>query len=103
MRPLVADIGNVMTGANKDETGWVDIAAYAAKTLNKSGNVVFMTPSERAQLTNDQVEILAHSGRELIMVTDAVFGKYQMLLIHLRLYPMNIGRDTNTDLLSTKT
>lgn len=34
MRPLVADIGNVMTGANKDETGWVDIAAYAAKTLN---------------------------------------------------------------------
>lgn len=75
MRPLVADIGNVMAGANKDETGWVDIAAYAAKTLNKSGNVVFMTPSERAQLTNDQVEVLEHSGKELIMVTDAVFGK----------------------------
>ena len=64
-----------MTGSNKDETGWVDIAAYAAKTLNQSGNVVFMTPNERAQLTNDQVEVLERSGRELIMVTDAVYGK----------------------------
>lgn len=75
MKPLVADIGNIMTGSNKDETGWVDIASYAAKTLNQSGNVVFMTPYERAQLTNDQVEVLKHSGKELIMVTDAVFGK----------------------------
>lgn len=75
MRSLVSDIGNIMVGSNKDETGWVDIAAYAAKTLNKSGNVVFMTPSERAQLTNDQVEVLERSGRELIMVTDAVYGK----------------------------
>lgn len=75
MRLLVADIGNVLAGTNKDETGWVDIAAYAAKTLNKFGNVVFMTPSERVQLTNDQVEVLEHSRRELIMVTDAVFGK----------------------------
>ena len=75
MRPLVVDIGNVMAGTNKDETGWVDIAAYAAKTLNKFGNVVFMTPFERAQLTNDQVEVLEHSGKELIMVTDAVFRK----------------------------
>ena len=75
MWSLVTDIGNVMAGTNKDETGWVDIAAYAAKTLNKSGNVVFMTPSQRAQLTNDQVEVLDQSGRKLIMVTDAVFGK----------------------------
>ncbi len=75
MWPLVSDIGNIMTGTNKDETGWVDIASYSAKTLNQSRNVVFMTPSERAQLTNDQVEILEHSGRELVMVTDAVFGK----------------------------
>lgn len=75
MRLLAGDIGNVMTGTNKDETGWVDVASYAAGILNQEGNVVFMTPSERAQLTNDQVEVLKHSGKELIMVTDAVFGK----------------------------
>ena len=62
---------------NKDETGWVDIASYAAKTLNKSGNVVFMTPAERAMLTNRQVEILEQSGRRLVMVTDAVFRKIE--------------------------
>lgn len=74
---LVYDIGNVMKGENKDETGWVDIASYAAKTLNKSGNVVFMTPAERAMLTNRQVEILEQSGRRLVMVTDAVFRKIE--------------------------
>lgn len=77
MRPLVNDIGNVMLGTNKDETGWVDIASYAAKTLNQSGHVVCQPPSERARLTNDQVEILQQNGRELIMVTDAVFGKIE--------------------------
>ena len=75
MRPLVNDIGNVMLGRNRDETGWVDIASYAAKKLNQMGNVVFMTPIERSRLTNDQVEVLEQSGRELIMVTDAVYGK----------------------------
>ena len=75
MRLLADDIGNVMTGTNKDETGWVDVASYAAGILNQEGNVVFMTPSERAQLTNDQVEVLKQSEKELIMVTDAVFGK----------------------------
>lgn len=64
-----------MSGVNKDESGWVDIATYAAKTLNKSNNVVFMTPSQRADLTNQQVEILAESGKTLIMVTDNVYSK----------------------------
>lgn len=77
LRPLVSDIGNVMAGTNKDETSWVDIASYAAKTLNQTGNVVFMTPSERAQLTNEQVEVLKNSGKELTMVTDSVYGKIQ--------------------------
>ena len=87
MRPLVADINNVMAGTNKDETGWVDIASYAAKTLNESGNVVFMTPAERVQLTNQQVEILEQSGKELIMVTDSVFGKISDVVDTFKQFP----------------
>ena len=56
---LVNDLKNTMSGINKDESGWVDIATYAAKTLNKSNNVVFMTPSQRAGLT----WMLLKSGR----------------------------------------
>jgi len=36
---------------------------------------VFMTPSERASLTNEQVEILTDSGKKLVMVNDVVFSK----------------------------
>lgn len=73
--PLVNDLKNTMLGTNKDESGWVDIATYAAKTLDKSNNVVFMTPNQRANLTNQQVEILNGSGKTLIMVTENVYSK----------------------------
>lgn len=73
--PLVDDLENVMRGTNKDESGWVDVATYAAKTLNKRGKVVFMTPEQRSQLTNQQVEILKKSGKRLTMITDNVYGK----------------------------
>lgn len=75
--PLVDDLKNVMMGTNKDESSWVDIATYAAKKLNNDNNVVFMTPWQRANLTNQQVEILEHSGKKLIMVTDNVFDKIE--------------------------
>lgn len=74
---LVEDLQNRMSGTNKDETAWVDVASHAAKTLNKNGNVVFMTPMQRAELTNQQLEILEENGKRLIMVTDDVFGKIQ--------------------------
>ncbi len=73
--PLVDDLKNTMYGTSKDESGWVDIATYAAKTLNKNNNVVFMTPTQRANLTNQQAEILEESGKSLIMVTDNVYSK----------------------------
>lgn len=72
---LVNDLQNRMLGTNKDETAWVDVATHAAKTLNENGNVVFMTPLQRAGLTAQQVEILEQSGKKLVMVTDDVFGK----------------------------
>ena len=79
---LTDDLKNTMSGTNKDESGWVDVATYAAKTLNENGNVVFMTPSQRAELTNQEVEILKESGKTLTMVTDNVYSK--------------IGGDVNT-------
>lgn len=73
--PLVDDLQNRMMGTNKDETAWVDVATHAAKALNGNGNVVFMTPLQRDELTAQQVEILEQSGKKLVMVTDDVFGK----------------------------
>lgn len=72
---LVEDLENVMKGCNKDESGWVDVATYAAKTLDAKGSVVFMTPTQRASLTNQQVEVLEQSGKKLVMITDNVYSK----------------------------
>ena len=71
--PLVNDLQNIMSGTNCDESSWVD----AAKTLNKDDNVVFMTPAQRATMSNQQVEILEQSGKTLILVTDNVYGKIE--------------------------
>lgn len=64
-----------MLGTNKDEVSWTDISTYATKTLNTQGNVVFLTPYERAQLTNDEVEILQDSGKRVVLVTDSIKNK----------------------------
>lgn len=74
---LMDDLKNTMSGTNCVESGWVDIANYAAVTLNKSNNVVFMTPYKRANLTNKEVEILNQSEKTLIMVTDNVYSKIE--------------------------
>lgn len=73
--PLVDDLQLIMTGTNKDETSWVDVASYAANVLNKSGDFVFMTANQRSHLSNQQVEIFEESGKKLVIVTDAVFDK----------------------------
>ena len=73
--PLVDDIYNVMKGTNKDESGWVDVASHAVKILNSTGMVVFMTPWQRSELTNEQVEILIQSGKRLVQIPDNVFEK----------------------------
>ena len=73
--PLVDDLHRITMGLNKDETSWVDVASYAASVLNKSGDFVFMTATQRSNLSNQQVEIFKESGKRLVIVTDAVFGK----------------------------
>lgn len=75
LRPLIEDLEKVMTGKNHDESNWVDVAEYATKTLNESRNVVFMTPGQRASISNQEVEILTESRKELFMVNDSVFSK----------------------------
>lgn len=75
LSPLMNDLQNRVMGTNKDETAWVDVATHAAKILNENGDVVFMTPLQRAELTAQQVEILEGSGKKLVMVTDDVFKK----------------------------
>ena len=72
---LVNDLDNVMRGTNHDESNWGDIAAYAAKALNKNKDVVFMTPTERNNLSNQELEILKNSGKELVMITESVYTK----------------------------
>lgn len=75
--PLVNDLQNIMIGTNCDESSWVDVATHAAKTLSKDDTVVFMTPSQRADMSNQQVEILDQSGKTLVLVTDSVYGKIE--------------------------
>lgn len=72
---LVKDLYNVMYGTNKDESSWIDVSQYAAETLNKNNNIVFMTSYERSNLTNEEVEVLEESGKELMLVTDSLKEK----------------------------
>ena len=72
---LIEDLNKVMMGTNKDETLWTDVSVYAAKILNESDKVVFLTPFERNNLTNQQVEILQNSNKEIILITDALKEK----------------------------
>lgn len=74
---LVDDLKNILSGNNKDESRWVDIAVYAAKILSENENVVFMTPARRAALTNEGVEILNESGKKLIMIPDNIYSKIE--------------------------
>lgn len=73
---LVQDLENVMRGTNKDETGWVDVSTYAVRILNDKGDTVFLTPLQRSQMTNQEVEILNGSGKNIVLVTDNVFDKF---------------------------
>ena len=75
LNSLMDDLQNINRGTNRDESGWVDVASYAAETLDKTGKAVFMTPEQRSTMGNEQVEILNQSGKRLVMVNDRVFDK----------------------------
>ena len=51
------------------------MTSYATKILNEKGDFVFMTPEQRSNLTNLEVEILKKNGKQLILVPDTVMNK----------------------------
>lgn len=77
LNALVDDLQNINRGTNRDESGWVDVASYAAETLEKTGKVVFMTSEQRSTMGNRQVEILNQSGKRLVTVNDRVYDRVQ--------------------------
>jgi len=72
---LVNDLKSISLGTNRDESSWVDVSSYAAATLNKNENVVFVSPHQRANLTNKQVEILQQSGKSVVLVPDTIMER----------------------------
>ena len=72
---LMNDLSNIMLGTQKDESSWIDVSTYVAKKLNEESNIVFLTPYERASLTNEQVEILEESGKDIFLITDILKEK----------------------------
>lgn len=74
---LVDDLQNIMNGTNSDESSWVDVATHAAKTLSKDDTIVFMTPEERAAMSNQEVEILEQSEKKVVLVTNNVYDKIE--------------------------
>lgn len=75
LKRLVKDLNNLLRGTAKDESSWVDVTSYATKILNKKGDFVFMTPVQRSNLTNSEVEILKQNGKQLILIPDTVMNK----------------------------
>ena len=53
----------------------MDVTSDATKIPNERGDFVFMTPEQRSNLTNSEVEILKQNGKQLIPVPDMVMNK----------------------------
>ena len=75
LKRLIGDLNNLLRGTAKDESNWVDVTSYATKILNEKGGFIFMTPEQRSNLTNSEVEILKQNGKQLILVPDTVMNK----------------------------
>lgn len=75
LKMLVEDLNNLLKGTAKDESSWVDVTSYATKILNEKGGFIFMTPDQRNNLTNSEVEILKQNGKQLVLVPDTVMNK----------------------------
>ena len=75
LHSILKDLENIVKGANKDETSWIDIASYAAKEIAKNDNVIFMSPEERNNLSNQDVEILNNSDKNIIFIPNNIFDR----------------------------
>lgn len=87
---LVKDLMNFTSGSQKDESGWLDVAIYAAKTLDKTNKYMFVSAYE--PLDTNQREIAKTSGREIVLIPDNI---YQKLESHI--YTFNNAVDEYND------
>jgi len=73
-KKLVEDLKEYETGKMHDEVKWTDVSVQAAKLLNESEKVIFLTPNE---LTNapDVVEKAKDDGYKIVAVPDNVREK----------------------------
>jgi len=73
-KKLVEDLKEYKTGQMHDEVKWTDVSVQAAKLLNESEKVVFVTPSE-LENAPDVVEKAKDDGYEIVTVPDNVSEK----------------------------
>lgn len=74
-KKLLEDVDNLVKGNAKDESTWVDVTSYAIEILDKKDDCIFMTPDQRNDLTNQEVEILRENGKQLVLVPNTVMNK----------------------------
>jgi len=72
---LVKDLKNYVSGNQKDESTWIDVASYAAETLDKTNRYIFVSAS--APLDTNQREIAKSTGREIVTLPDNILVKLE--------------------------
>ncbi|MFV0361512.1 MAG: hypothetical protein ACK5LL_00265 [Suipraeoptans sp.] len=72
---LVNELKKLDMGGGYDEINYVDIQVHAIKTYNAQNLVVFISPTDAYQLSNDDKEKIRESGRELVIVPQNTFDK----------------------------
>lgn len=70
-KALVDDLGHFESGRLHDELKWTDVSVHAAKLLNASSKVVFMTPAELVQ-DKYHVDEAERAGFHIITVPETV-------------------------------
>ncbi|WP_462400121.1 hypothetical protein [Lacticaseibacillus pantheris] len=75
MTVLLDQLKMIPEGTQGDEINYIDVQAYAIKKYNAMTPTVFMSSLEAYSLTEDDKEKIRDSGRELVIVPDAVFNK----------------------------
>jgi hypothetical protein len=68
---LVADLQGFERGAQRDETGWIDVGLHACSQLNARRKVIFLTPSELRDAP-DVVGRAREDGFKPVVVPDNV-------------------------------
>ncbi|MCO7175473.1 ATP-binding protein [Sporolactobacillus kofuensis] len=72
---LLSQLKKIPEGTQGDEINYMDVQAYAIKKYNALKPTVFMSSLAAYDLTEDDKEKIRDSGRELVIVPDAVFDR----------------------------